>query len=413
MLRRLATLVLLALVLACSGELPVTGGESQPKNERFDEGLNLLSLLRGTTIVDRSGEISFEFASMMAIDGHPTTSWSSPPRNLEQWLVAELPVRSRVDAVGLDLGTFASAPALPKELSFETSLDGIDWSAAGTFEFTTERGNQLHGIDPTEARFIRVTTLKTHGSHVVVHVPTLLAHGEELEVWTRPSVAGRWLLNDLEGEIREEGSRVYGKVAIDPPMIFDGAWNGRVIRFAWSRDRSYGVGLMTVSPDSKRLNGIWWYENAVDAGTELGNPWFGRRVGEPEEFDVAIPPIAQIHIERDGRYPMFGLLFRGDGELDGEASGPSIGFLRLALESFPQFRVRLEVAEYHSPDSNQNMAMSRRRAAGLRQALELQGLPIDRLVIVPIGSERPYPHVGGPLHWTMYSRVDFSFTASE
>lgn len=411
-LRRFALVVLAGLTIACSGEAPVENEQAR-KGGWQDEGPNLLSVLRGATIRDRSGEISLEYASVMAIDGHASSCWSTPPGNLEQWLIIELPVRSRIDALGLSIGTFAKGPTIVRQARFETSLDGVEWVPAATHEIAMEPGNQMQDISPLEARHIRVTTLTNNGDEVVTHVPTLLAYGEELDPWRRPSASGHWMLNEFPARLREDGSRVYGRIDMDPPMMIDGAWDGRVVRFAWARGRSYGVGLLAVRPDGEALNGFWWYENAVDPGIELGNPWFGTRLGAPDELEVATPAIAQIHVERDGRFPLFGIIFDEAGNFDAEASRAAVDFIRLALASFPQFRVRLEIGEYRSPDSKQNMALSQLEAASLRDGLVAMGLPADRLIVAANGSERVYPWVTSPLHWTMYSRVDFSFTESE
>jgi hypothetical protein len=411
--KTLAALLLAGLVLSCA-ETPGTmvEGTSGPSVEWQDEGPNVLALGRGATIVDRSGEISFEYSSMFTIDGQPTSMWSSPPGNIEQWLVAELPVRTRIDALGLVSATFAIGSSV-EDVRFELSLDGTGWTDLGIFSFDRIDGKQLKPIDPAEAKFIRFTTLTNHGNAVVTHIPTLLAHGEELEPWRRPSIEGRWMLNDVEGHFREDGRRVYGRVDLDPPMWIDGAWGERIVRFAWVRGRSYGVGLIAVSPGGEGLNGIWWYENVVDFGNELGQPWFGRRIGDPDQFQVPTSGVAQLHIERDGRFPLFGLIVDERGEFDPEASRPAVDFLRLALDTFPQYRVRLEVSEFGSEQAAPNLEKSRRIADRLRAGLEAQGLPGGRLFVTPIGSERPYPWRNAPLQRLMYSRVDFSLSASE
>lgn len=412
-MRSLAALLLAGLALSCV-ETPGTVGEgaSAVRNEWHDEGPNVLSLERGATIVDRSGEITFEFSSLFTIDGQPTSMWSSPPGNLEQWLVAELPVCARIDSLGLVSAAFATGSSA-RDVRFELSLDGVEWTTAGTFEFDRAEGSQLKKVEPAEAKFIRVTTLSNHGNSMVTHVPTLLAHGEEVEKWHRPSVAGHWMLNDLPAHFREDGRRVYGRVDLDPPMWIDGAWGDRVVRFAWVRGRSYGVGLLAVNPGGSGLNGIWWYENVVDFGNELGNPWFGRRIGEPEVLEVATSGVAQLHIERDGRFPLFGLVFDQHGAFDADASLAAIAFVKLAVESFPQYRVRLEVSEFHARDAAPNLEKTRSMADALRAGLERSGLPPGRLIIAPIGATRPYPWRNAPLQRLMYSRVDFSLSASE
>lgn len=410
-MRHLTTLLLGALLLACAGEEPI--GQAAPAPLSYDEGPNVLSLLRGATIVDRSGEASLEFATMLAIDGQAASVWYTTPKNLEEWLVAELPTAAEIEKVGVSLGHLAPISAFVRTVKFEASMDGEKWSDLGTFEFALRKGNQLHEVSPVEARFVRVTTLTNHGSDLLSLVPTILVWGRETSEWQRPSIEGRWLLNDQKADLRVEGSRVYGIVDLDPPMFLDGAWDGRVARFAWMRGPNWGVGILAASPGGSRLDGIWWYETFVDAGNELGTPWFGTRIGPAPEFDVATSAIAQMHIERNGVFPVFGLVFDDEGSFDRGASEHAIGFLHQAITSFPQYRVRLEVSELRSNDPARNLEVSRSMATSLREGLVSAGFPADRFVITGIGSERPYPASAFPLHHVMYSRVDFSLTAVE
>jgi hypothetical protein len=402
--------LLIGFLLACAGEAPAPE-VAEPAN-RYDEGPNLLSVLRGAVVVDRSGEFSFEYAALFAIDGHHASAWISPPSDIEQWLIAELPVRSRIEAVGLSTGSIVLGRSSPKQVRYEISTDGVVWNHVGTFEFAADGGQQLHEISPREARFIRVTTLTNHGNPVGTYLPTLLATGENLDAYQRPSVAGRWILNDLTAHFREDGHRVFGYVDLEPPMLIDGAWDNRIVRFAWSRGLAYGVGFMTVAPEDG-LNGIWWYENLVDPGNALGSPWYGRRVGEPGELRLDTASVAQLHIERNGKFPLFGLIFDDEGRFDAEASRAAVHFIRSAIDAFPQFRVSLEVSEFHSSDKTLNLAKSQRLSSSLIDGLAQLGLPAERLIVTATGSERPYPGTLGPLHWRMYSRVDFSFTAIE
>jgi hypothetical protein len=404
--RRLATLLIIGLALGCqeSPEPP------KPVVRDLDEGENLLSLRRGATVIDRSGEMSFNNASMHPLDGHPNSMWASPPGNLEQWMVAELPVKSRIEAVGLSL-TSSTMAAGVKDIRFEHSLDGADWTSAGTFEFENKNEIRTHRIEPADARYLRISPLTNHGHPEISFVPTIIVRGEEVEAWVRPSVAGHWMLNDLHAHFREQEGRVYGRVELDPPMWIEGGWNDRIVRFAWIRGRSYGVGFLSVNPEGVVLNGLWWYENIVDFGNEFGGPWFGTRIGEAEEFDVSTPAVAQLHLERDGRFPLFGLIFDEAGELDAVASGPALDFLALAIESFPRLNVRLDASHFHSGSAEESLEVSRRRADSLRAALVARGLPDDRYRVTAVGSDGPYPWRNSPLHWTMYSRVDFSLTS--
>ncbi|MGK2857148.1 MAG: discoidin domain-containing protein [Thermoanaerobaculia bacterium] len=406
----LALSVLLACwVVAGCKETPSVAPAAAAKPALWvsDDSGELLTPTSGVVVVDRSGELSFEASTLATIDGDSTTDWLSPPRDHQQWVIFELPARSRITRVGASTGAIAAVPRGIAKLRFEGSLDGTSFSELRTVEIERKKDDQTFEVPPTEVRFLRVTTLGNHGAADVTSVPTLHAKGEELEPAAPPNFSGRWQVYDWTVDFSQEGSTIYGVARTDPPMLFYGAVEGRVARLAWVRGPESGVAWFAVNPSSTRLSGIWWWIGPIQ-DPWFGEAWFGERLGDAPSFRTPIPQIADVHLRRSGKLPLYGLVFRPDGELDADASRSAIEFIAEALGAFPTYRVRLEVLECATPDESKNLAVSRERAAKLSAALTRAGLPADRLIIEPTSrTDRKTL-----MHRLLFSRVEFSLAGN-
>ena len=54
----------------------------------------IFSLLRGMVVVDRSGELGFDACTLYGADGESGTFWTTPPDDLQQWMLVEFPAKS-------------------------------------------------------------------------------------------------------------------------------------------------------------------------------------------------------------------------------------------------------------------------------------------------------------------------------
>jgi len=367
----------------------------------------LFTAARGVVVTDRSGELSYLASSTNAVDGDDTTIWISPPKDTVQWLVVELPALTRIRQVGASTGDPGSITGPWKTLRFEGSVDGIKFTEPRTVELEKKQSPQLFDVTPTEVRFLRVTTLANHKDNEVTLVPTLHVRGEELEPVPPPSFSGRWNVNGHELDLSQEGNVIYGVVRMEPPMIFYGTVAGRGARLAWSRGNENGIAWLNIDRSSTHLSGRWWWIDPI-LNFNFGEAWISERIGDAPAFKVPIPQIADVHIRKVGRFPLYGLVFRPDGELDLEASASGLGFIRQALTAFPAFKVRLEVVACDSWIEAENLAAARARAAKLAAALERAGLPKERLIV----DARSRTDLAPALYRLMYDQVEFSLAGN-
>jgi hypothetical protein len=404
---------LFACTLAVAGcgwpspEPPPADPAARPANWSTVASDELLAPARGVVVTDRSGELSYVASSLNAVDGDDGTIWISPPKDTVQWLVVELPALTKIRQVGASTGDPGSITGPVKTLRFEGSVDGITFTGLQTVDLATKQGPQLFDVTPTEVRFLKVTTLANHKDNEVTLVPSLHARGEELEPVPPPSFSGRWNVNGHELDLSQDGNVVYGVVRMEPPMIFYGTVAGRGARLAWSRGNENGIARLDVDPSSTHLSGLWWWIDPL-LNFNLGEAWISQRVGDAPRFTVPIPKIADVHIRKVGRFPLYGLVFRPDGDLDLEASASGLGFIRQALASFPTYKVRLEVVACDSWIEAKNLEAARARASRLAAGLERSGLPKERIVV----EGRSRTDLVRPIYRLMYDQVEFSLAGN-
>lgn len=407
-----AALVACAMIVAgCDGTTPapapVVDPTARPPAWGIPAADELLSPTRGVIVAERSGELSYPASSLNVIDADNSTHWLSPPKDTTQWVVLELPALTRVRRVGTSTGPPFPHAHPVKTLRFEGSIDGTTFTELRTIEVEREKNDQLFDIPPADVRFLRVTTLANHDAADVTVVPTIHAVGEELEPVARPSFAGRWSVNGQTLDLSQEGDVLYGVVAMEPPMIFCGTIAGRVARLAWSRGNESGVAWLSVNRTSSRINGLWWW---IDPTLDfvLGEPWIGERTGDARRFTVPLPPIADVHLRKVGRFPLYGLVFGPDGELDLEASASGIAFIGQALQAFPSYKARLEIVACDSWIEAKNLEAGRARAAKLAAALERAGMPKERIVV----QARSRIDLASPIKRLMFDQVEFSLAGN-
>jgi hypothetical protein len=360
---------------------------------------------RGVVAIDRSAELSFRYSALHAIDGDPMTFWTSPPKDLEQWVVYELPTKTTITQVGASATGLASSASGVATVRFEGSLDGVEFRELATVAIPRKSEAMADSAPSGEVRYLRVTTLGNHGDPVVTRVATFHAKGKEVEPPPPPHFAGRWSVNDETLELSQDGSALFGVIRMDPPMLFYGAVQDRVARLSWSRGNETGIAWLAVNPSSTRLSGFWWWVDDEN-NPRFGETWYGEKRGEVAKLTTPISQIADVHIRKTGTFPLYGLVFRPEGDLDAEASRSAILFLQQALQTFPKYRVRLEPIACSSWDESRNLEESRERAAKLTSALTSAGLPMDRMLIEP----RSIPGYPSAMYRLLYTRVDFSLS---
>ena len=277
----------------------------QPPDDSPDRD-NLANLAYGASIVSRTAENTLDASAAQLIDGDPVSAWVSPAHDPIQSIVIALPSRSRLEQLG------ARRPVSPrgavKSLLVERSLDGVTFEPFTTLKLEDTREYQISPVTPADAAYLRITTAEPAGA--LAQLGSFIARGKPLEPMTPRTLDGCWSINGItSASFEQHGDAVSGTIG---DLSVDGGSDGRAFHLAWTRGPQYGMSIITLTPDSRHLTGIKWYEEAYPLF--LGGSWFGERVpcaakNAPREN------VLQTYLNRFGRFPLFGLAFDGHAKL--------------------------------------------------------------------------------------------------
>lgn len=408
-MKRAILLLPIAAMLACGREpqqkpaarpgrnAPITSPDEIPRREVPED---LADLAHGSVVVDRTGELSLSASTFAAIDSDIYSSWVSPPENPVQSVTIALGAPARIDRVGVD---YASAPLHPtavRKMRFEASVDGKSFSPLVTQELSKDKVRQWIPVPPTEAAYLRATTDETFGDTTSV-VPEIIAAGTESAVWKRPAITGRWKLNNLDATFVEKAGQVFGNVGMNPPMILEGGWEGRILRFIWLRaNNQWGYGLVTVTPDGKALNGTYWHESPISLFQ--GPAWFGQK--SAGNATVTGDGVLEGWLTKFRRAPLYALSFDGD-DLDVAGSSPALDRIARIIAAHPAARFALAGYEVRETDPSRATVRAKRRVDSVLAALKARGVDVARLEPRVVGNDKSLAQIDD-MQRVIHSRID-------
>ncbi|HEY2830461.1 MAG TPA: discoidin domain-containing protein [Thermoanaerobaculia bacterium] len=360
---------------------------------------NLLDLSQGASVVSRTAELDLDHSALRLIDDANSTGWVTPAEDPAQSVVLSLPARARVDRVGI-VSTRVGASA--RDIRIDFSLDGATFSRGVMLNAKQVEGLQDVPVAPAvEAQYVRLTTLNGHGPHVLIR--GLVVNGAFLAQPSAGAIDGCWSINGQPVTFRSDHAAVTGYGGTNG-MILDGGSDGRFYRFAWTRDKQYGLAAVSVTPDGKHLGAIIWHEQAIDFDQFYAEDWLGDRgTCSPARKDT---DVFAIYLERFGYFPLYALRFSDDGTLDDEASGPALGRVAQLLNANPRLQARFVAHELTHANRRENLSVAQKKIATLRDALSRRGLPVSKIGFVALGEEHPRRDGTNALIRAMYSSVD-------
>lgn len=393
--------VALSTLLAACGDRAPLAQKPTPEGAATaadPEKTNLLSMARGASILSRTGELTLEQTPARTIDGDATSTWTTPPRDVQQSCVLTLPARARITSFG---AATASRPAFAaKNVRFETSVDGVNFITTATMALKAEPAMQTQRVPPVEAQFVRFSIENGRGDYV--SLTGLQAHGQLLAASQLPSIHGCWEVNGAQASLQKNGNAVHGWIDWEGTLLLTGGAADHYYRFAWIDGPQYGLALMTVTPDGRHFTGLKWHERAEPL--TFGTTWFADKGSECDAKGTDAAAVAQLWLERAGRFPLYGLRFDAQDHLAVADSETSIALI-LAIAGKSQ-RVTLTANELREATPAANRARTDLRISSLRAELARRGLDPARVDYISAGSNNPPERLPSELTLGMYSAVD-------
>lgn len=387
------------LVMGC-GERPTEAPTLNPVPAQHDpEALNFMD---GVVVTDRSGELQLSNSALHAIDGDRGSIWITPPGDIRQDLTLSLPARTRIESVGLSNGVLVLSSRAANRVSIEWSADGTRFQPLHIITVDKIADKQLFRTPPVEAIALRATILGTLGHSTLAELPELLIHGVAIEPTSRSQLTGRWKLNQLSARFSDDGTRVRGVVEMDPPMHVDGAWDGPVVRFAWVRNKQFGVGVLGLDRSGRKLNGLWWFREAIPQF--FGTSWFGDRI-DSSATNSPSSIVAEVSLRERQTFPLYPLKFDAKNNLTPD-SAAGIELLREILDANPQKRFRLVANEVRGHTPEENLRRTEQQLASVRQMMRSRGVDLGRITFAPAGNRYSREPSQLPYYTLLHSRVD-------
>ncbi len=338
---------------------------------------NLLTLERGAVITSRTGELRLDASALLAIDEDALSAWVTPPKDPAQTMVIALPTSSRIDQIGVAIVRGES----PRAVRFESSTDGETFVPLGTIEVTDPASPAFLNVTPSVVSTLRVTIEEE--SEKTVALAMLSASGTEAAPYVRPVLNGTWRISGVQATFAQEGTRVVGTLATDPPTHIDGAWANRTIRFIYGRGNEIGLGAISVSPDGQFLNGMPWYH--IITPIHVAPVWFGERVGDDSQ--VGDIRVRDLWLDREGSVALFGISFDEDGGVREDESEETLGWLtdQLSRSGERGFSIVRRVLEPGETDPARVRAKA--QLDSLRSVLAARGVDVARVPFEVMGTE--------------------------
>lgn len=290
-MRNIAALVLAVCTLACEPREQADTALADP------EAGNLLTLARGASVLERTGENMLTTSAAHAIDGDAESHWQMPNGGASQTMTVALAAPTRITRLGVM--TTKEADGVPQKVQFAESNDAQTWRGVATIEPKATNDPQTVAVTPFDARFLRVSVIEP--VEHTAFMRAVIVNGQELASRALPSLEGCWSINGLSSRFVQRGSSVSGVIG---EASVTGGTDGRAFRIMWRKGPTWGVGIISVDPQRRALSGLRFFEDALNF-RDNGGAWLGTpapcveaRIDETE--------IAAAVLQRAARWMIYG-----------------------------------------------------------------------------------------------------------
>ena len=168
-----------------------------------------------------------------------------------------------------------------------------------------------------------------------------------------------------------------------------------------------GPAVMVFSPDGKRLNGLWWFE---DKESEKPGFWDADKISDEVgkcwhwSGDMSADIIRDL--EEFGRARVYGINFDVDSDVIKDESKPTLDKIASIMKLRPRWKMTVEGHTDSTGGEAYNLELSKRRAQSVVSYLVLRGIDASRLTAVGLGMSQPVASNDTPLGQSQNRRVE-------
>lgn len=398
---------LFSLFLSLTIGIVAFAQEETPEQNAF----NVLSIPNGAYVLKapptynssaQSANKISKWSKEAIIDGSNLKGWSSTEGYDEPMeFVFELSEECIIEKFGFNNECEKNYPGIcAKKIKVEISTTSpvADYKTVLSDKLEEFAPTKYFEIEPTEARWIKVTILSNHGFEKFTELMEIEAWGKYIvDDIKSNNLTGDWTSTWGTVSIRQKGSSIKGCYAYRNGIIKNAGMDRRILNFTWVEDegkRPAGKAILVVNEEGTRLNGIWCYgEDLSEYGT-----WVFKRKGEkptrcyqkPEvEKDTVKQNQLKEEIEATGKLTVYGINFETNSANIKPESFTTLDEIFDMLNDNKSMQLIINGHTDSKGAAEYNKKLSTNRAESVKTYLVEKGIVADRLESFGKGEEEP------------------------
>jgi outer membrane protein OmpA-like peptidoglycan-associated protein len=385
---------------ACATALAIAGGSiivaGQAKPPAPPPLRNVTAFAAGATVVARPSEYGDTYTALMLLDESPKSIWASAEGAIvNQRVVVALAERSVLRSLVFDTAGIDGDGRGAKDVVVEVSDEGptAGFAPVATVTLADKADGQRFAVTTERpGRWVALSVLNNHGAKDYVELAEFRGEGTQLTKTPASAIGGvymtKWPGGQAAMHIRQDGTQISGCYEYNEGLLTGGI-EDHLLRFTWREGDNYGPAIMVISPDGKRLNGLYWHGDRAEGQATW---WDGERTAKtpgtcPHWKQTESP------VERDlrdaKRTRLYGITFDFGSDHVRDESKATLDQVTASLKAHADWRVTIEGHTDAVGADAANQQLSERRAAAVRTYLTTAGIEATRLTARGFGAKQP------------------------
>ena len=386
----------LATSLAIAAGASAVTGQSKAAPAASPALRDVTAFAAGASVVTRPSEYGDTYTALMLLDESPRSIWASAEGVVtNQRIVIALAERSVLRSLVFDTGGIDGDGRGAKDVVVEVSDEGPAAGFTPVARVTLADkvdGQRFPVATEKPGRWVALAVQDNHGAKDYVELGGFRGEGTQLTKTPAASISGAFLTKWPGGQatmhIRQEGTQVTGCYDYNGGLLTGGI-EEHLLRFTWREGDNYGPAIMVVSPDGKRLNGLYWHGDRAEGQASW---WDGERTaatpGTCPHWKQGETPVER-DLRDTKRTRLYGITFDFASDHLRDESKATLDQVVASLKAHADWRITIEGHTDAVGADAANQQLSERRAAAVKTYLATAGIEAARLTARGFGAKQP------------------------
>lgn len=380
-----------------------------------NESFNVLSIPNGAyifkappsykTVSETSNQI-VAWTKEALIDGTNSKGWSSAKdMKFPLEFIFELSEECIIEKFGFNTQCekqYKGISAKDIKVEISTTSPKSGFIPAGEFLLKELSPTQYFNIQPTKARWIKVSILSNHGFKDYTELMEIEAIGKYAKTDVpKIDLTGDWESTWGLASFRQAGSNVNGCYKFRNGVIRNSGMERRIITYEWVEEGQNGIGhaVLVVNEEGNRLNGIWGFGDDLK---KYGIWVFRKKNDEPslcyqknttaenkENEEAVNIERMKTEIQEKGKIIVYGINFETNSATLKEESFNKLDEIFRLLEINKNMKLKIDGHTDNIGSNASNLKLSLNRAESVKKYLVNKGINDQRLIAAGKGEEVP------------------------